>query len=127
MGAAFSLANLPASSGRLDVLLRCVRAALLFSHGVRRDTVVYLVLLGDPAAPRTLRIDGATVKFLRPDERSVAVLVQKALAAPREGEGLVIVRPGIAVADGGLEVVLADTAGRRRTCSRRARRICGRP
>ncbi|MEO5728597.1 MAG: tRNA (pseudouridine(54)-N(1))-methyltransferase TrmY, partial [Byssovorax sp.] len=28
----FSLINLPASSGRLDVLLRCLRAALLFSH-----------------------------------------------------------------------------------------------
>jgi tRNA (pseudouridine54-N1)-methyltransferase len=108
VGPAFSLANLPASSGRLDVLLRCVQAALLVSHGVRRDTVVYLVLLGDPGAPMTVRIDGATAKFLRPDERSMAVLVQKALAAPREGEGLVSGRHGVAVARGGLEVVLAD-------------------
>jgi len=102
------LANLPASSGRLDVLLRCLRAALLFSHGVRRDTIAYLVLLGDPRAPRTLRVEGATVKFLRPDERSIAVLVQKSLAAAREGDGFVTVRPGIAVADGGIEAVLAD-------------------
>jgi tRNA (pseudouridine54-N1)-methyltransferase len=105
---AFSLINLPASSGRLDVLLRCLRAALLVSHGVRRDTVVYLVLLGGPDAPRTLRVDGATAKFLRPDERSLAVLAQKALAAPRAGEGFVTVRPGVAVADGGLDAVLAD-------------------
>ena len=108
----FSLINLPASSGRLDVLLRCLRAALLFSHGLRRDTVVYLVLLGGPRAPRSLRVEGATARFLRPDERSLAVLVQKALAAPpaeaSAGSGFVAVRPGIAVAEGGLDAVLAD-------------------
>lgn len=104
----FLLIDLPGTSGRLDVLLRCVRAAFLVSHGLRRDTVVYLVLLGGPAAPRSLRIDGATVRFLRPDERSLAVLAQKALAAPCEGGGFVTVKPGVAVAAGGLEVVLAD-------------------
>ena len=104
----FSLLNLPASSGRLDVLLRCLRAALLFSHGLRRDAVVYLVLLGGPRAPRVLRVEGATARFLRPDERSLAVLAQKALAAPVEGLGFVTVRPGIAVAEGGIDAVLAD-------------------
>ena len=78
--------------------------------GNRHDTVVYLVLLGGPRAPRTLRIEGATARFLRPDERSLAVLVQKALAAPVEagGDGFVQVRPGVAIAEGGLEAVLAD-------------------
>lgn len=104
----FSLSDLPSSSGRLDVLLRCLRAAFLVSHGLRRDTVVYLVLLGGPSAPRTLRIDGASVRFLRPDERSLAVTVQKALAEPAEGTGFVTVRPGIAVAAGGLSAVMND-------------------
>jgi tRNA (pseudouridine54-N1)-methyltransferase len=104
----FSLEDLPSTSGRLDVLVRCVRAALLVSHGVRRDTVVYLVLLGGARAPRVLRIDGATARFLRPDERSLATLVKKSLAAPSDGEGFVAVRPGIAVAAGALDVVLAD-------------------
>ena len=66
----FSLEDLPSTSGRLDVLLRCVRAALLVSHGLRRDTVVYLVLLGGPLAPRTVRVDGAIATYVRPDERS---------------------------------------------------------
>jgi tRNA (pseudouridine54-N1)-methyltransferase len=109
----FSLINLPASSGRLDVLLRCLRAALMYSHGLRRDTVAYLVLLGGPQAPRTLRIDGATARFLRPDERALAVLVQKVLAAPLDAEAaaggaFVEVRPGVAIAEGGLKAVLAD-------------------
>jgi tRNA (pseudouridine54-N1)-methyltransferase len=104
----FRLDDLPGTSGRLDVLLRCVRAALLVSHGVRRDVVVYLVLLGGPAAPRCVRVTGAEVRFLRPDERSLATLVKKSLAAPREGAGFVTVRPGIAVADGGLDAALDD-------------------
>jgi tRNA (pseudouridine54-N1)-methyltransferase len=106
----FSLINLPASSRRLDVLLRCLRAALMYSHGLRRDTVAYLVLLGGPQAPRTIRIDGATARYLRPDERALAVLVQKVLAAPIEAdrEGFVEVRPGVAIAEGGLDAVLVD-------------------
>ncbi len=106
----FSLINLPASSGRLDVLLRCLRAALMYSHGLRHDTVVYLVLLGGPAAPRTLRVDGATARYLRPDERALAVLAQKVLAAPVEAgsNGFIEVRPGVAIAEGGLDAVLAD-------------------
>jgi tRNA (pseudouridine54-N1)-methyltransferase len=107
----FSLLDLPSTSGRLDVLLRCLRAALLVSHGMRRDTVVYLVLLGDPAAPRTIRVEGAHIRFLRPDERSLAMLVQRAMAVPPGGAGFAELRTGIAVADGGLEVVLGEVAG----------------
>jgi tRNA (pseudouridine54-N1)-methyltransferase len=104
----FSLDDLPGTSGRLDVLLRCVRAALLVSHGMRRDTAIYLVLLGDPRVPKTLRFDGACARFIRPDERSAGVLVQKMLAAGREGPGFVTVRPGIAISHGGLSAALAD-------------------
>ncbi len=106
----FTLDDLPGSSGRLDVLLRCVRAALLFSHGLRRDTRVYLVLRGGPLAPRTLRVDGGTAQFIRPDERSLALLVQKTLAAaPAQlGGDFVEVRPGVALASGDVDCVLAD-------------------
>jgi tRNA (pseudouridine54-N1)-methyltransferase len=104
----FSLEDLPSTSGRLDVLVRCLRAALLVSHGVRQDAVVYLVLLGGPRAPRCVRVDGASARFLRPDERSLATIVRKALAADAQGAGFVGVRPGIAVAEGALDVVLAD-------------------
>src|SRR5579859_1995937 len=93
----FRLDDLPGTSGRLDVLVRCVRAALLISHGVRQDAIVYLVLCGGEAAPRVLRVVGAAVRFLRPDERSLATLLKKALAERSEGEEerFVEVRPGI--------------------------------
>jgi tRNA (pseudouridine54-N1)-methyltransferase len=109
----FLLDDVPGTSGRLDVGLRCVRAALLVSHGMRRDTVVYLVLGGGPRAPRVLRVTGADVRFVRPDERSLALLARKALARREDeaGPGFHDLRPGIAVASGGLEDVLADVAG----------------
>jgi len=109
----FLLDDIPGTSGRLDVGLRCLRAALLVSHGLRRDVVVYLVLGGGPRAPRVLRVTGADAKFLRPDERSLAVLARKALASRVDegGHGFLDVKPGIAVASGGLDDVLADLPG----------------
>lgn len=109
----FSLIDIAGTSGRLDVLLRCLRSALLVSHGLRRDTLVYLVLLGGEQAPRVLRVDGRHVRFVRPDERMLAILVQKALARSRDDaeHGVFVeLRPGLAVARGGIEAVLVDLA-----------------
>ncbi|HKY35075.1 MAG TPA: hypothetical protein VJN18_03980 [Polyangiaceae bacterium] len=113
--ASFSLDDLASSSGRLDVLLRCVRAALLVSHGLRREVLVYLVLRGGGRS-RVLRIDGRSAKFLRPDERSLATLLRKTLAAGGAVSGepsavsreFEVVRPGLALCEGDLEQVLGD-------------------
>jgi len=109
----FLLDDLAGTSGRLDVLLRGLRAALMVSHGLREDTIVYLVLLGGPRAPRTIRVEGAKAQFLRPEERSLATLAKKVLAAADEGEkgSFTLVRPGISVVDAGLAAVLADLDG----------------
>lgn len=104
----FLLDDVPGTSGRLDVLLRCLRSALLVSHGVRRDTTAYLVLLGGPRAPRAVRVDGRVAEYLRPDERTMATLVKKALATPPGGRSFNVIRHGLAIADGGLDSVLAD-------------------
>ena len=109
----FLLDDLPGTSGRLDVLVRCLRATLLSSHGLRRYAIVYLVLLGGPRAPRVVRVDGATAQFIRPDERALGGMVKKVLATHDDDdrEGFVLVKPGVAVARGGIEAVLADVAG----------------
>jgi tRNA (pseudouridine54-N1)-methyltransferase len=107
----FLLVDIPSTSGRLDVLLRCLRAALLVSHGLRRDTVVYLLLLGDPEAPATLRIDGAAARYLRPDERSLATVIKKALAVLPEHASFTAVRPGISIARGGIDALLPELTG----------------
>lgn len=104
----FSLDDLPGTSGRLDVLLRCAQAALLVSHGLRRDTIVYLVLLGDAGAPRALRLDGRAAEYLRPDERSLGGRLRTTLDWTDIAKDFGVVRQGIAVAAGGLCAVIAD-------------------
>lgn len=104
----FLLEDVPGTGGRIDALLRCVRSALLVSHGVRRDTNLYLVLMGGPDAPRTLRFEGFSAHFIRPDERQLAVLVKKILAEPKGTSVFSPVRQGISIAEGGLDAVLAD-------------------
>src|SRR5580765_1209215 len=104
----FILDDLPGSSGRLDVLLRCVRAALLVSHGVRRDTEIYLVLEGGPRAPRTVKIAGATAEYLRQDERSLAGTLKKMLGFVEDKDAFDAGVRGIAIARGGLDVVVRD-------------------
>jgi tRNA (pseudouridine54-N1)-methyltransferase len=107
----FSLDDIPGTTGRLDVLLRCMRSALLVSHGLRRDTLVYLVLYGslvDSVGPRTIRIDGRVASYLRPDERTMAGRIRAMLGTKAEGDGFAAERQGMAVADGGIDVVLND-------------------
>jgi len=71
----FKLDNLPA--GRVDLLARCVSSAIFLSHGVRRDTRVWLALQNHNV---TVCLDGAAVRGLHPDERSVAAAMRRTLA-----------------------------------------------
>ena len=75
----FSLEDLPGTSGRIDVLARCVASAFLLSHSIRKDAELHLVLNGPPRPPRTLRLIGAELRHVNPDERTTAALFSKAL------------------------------------------------
>ena len=105
----FSLDDLAGGAGRLDVLCRCVTAALLRSHGVREDARVVLVLRD----ALTVTVDGATVRNLSPDERAVAGLLRGALEAGERAVGAqpVEASPGVSVTRGGLEAALDDAPG----------------
>ena len=104
----FLLDDVPGRAGvRRAPALLC-GSALVPPHGLRRDTLVYLVLLGGgTTAPRSLRIDGRVAEYVRPDERSLAGRV-KAMLETKAEVGFAAERQGMAVADGGLDVVLAD-------------------
>jgi len=103
----FSLDDLP-GAGRLDVLCRCVTAALLLSHGIREGVEISLVLDGE----LTVRFDGATVRRLNPDERSTAALIRTALAEREQAVGHVEVEtsPGVHLSRRGLDPVLDAAA-----------------
>lgn len=82
----FDLDDLSGSTGRLDILLRCINSAFFLSHSLRDDVEIHLVLQGPPKPPRTIRFVGSELKYLNPDERSTAALVRNALSIKEEGE-----------------------------------------
>ena len=57
-------------------------AGLLTSHGLRRNTVVVLHLMGGPGPPRRIKFDGSELKGLHADERSIAGTIGKVIATP---------------------------------------------
>ena len=104
----FKLDDLCGSTGRLDILLRCVNSAFFLSHGIRRDVEIVLMLLGEPNPPKTIRINGAEVRYLNPDERSTAALIRNALL--QKGEGERKCSPGIFVSERDYEEVLSNAS-----------------
>ncbi len=103
----FSLNDLPGSAGRMDIMCRCVNSALFLSHDLRRDVVIYLVLLGEPEPPKIVKFIGQDVRYLNPDERSSGSLIKKALelkARIRWKEST----PGVWVRQGDLEELLSE-------------------
>jgi tRNA (pseudouridine54-N1)-methyltransferase len=105
--APFSLNDLPGSAGRMDILCRCVNAALFLSHDLRRDVRIYLVLMGEPAPPKLIRFDGADVRYLSPDERSAASLIKKALEKNVQ-EFWTESAPGVSIRKGDFADLLAE-------------------
>jgi tRNA (pseudouridine54-N1)-methyltransferase len=100
----FSLSALGSDAGRMDLLARCLNAGLLASHGIREDARVHLVV-GDAY---TVSVDGATVRNLHPDERSIAALVKNALESREDAIGHQPAEPspGVEVYRMGLEATL---------------------
>lgn len=102
----FSLEDIPGTSGRLDILCRCITAAFVLSHGIRKDVCVYIVLLGGEV-PKTILLKGETLRHLNPDERTTAALLKKALALSASPQWMQSTS-GIFVRTGGLAEVIAD-------------------
>lgn len=70
--------------GRVDVLTRCVNSALWVSNNIRKDTTVFLMLF---PANITIEIQGWAVENLNPDERTMALYLQRTLMAANSNLG----------------------------------------
>ena len=102
----WKLDDLCGGAGRLDVLVRCVTASLWKSHGIRRDTDVWLILNGPPNPPVTVHLSGKNIQYLNPDERSTAALIRNGLIKFKKEKGPVETSPGITMERIGLRDVL---------------------
>ena len=91
----WKLDDLCGGAGRLDVLVRCVTASLWKSHGIRRNTDVWLLLKGPPNSPITVRFNGEKIRYLNPDERSTAALIRNGLIKYKDNNEAMETSPGI--------------------------------
>lgn len=103
----FSLNDLPGAAGRMDILCRCVNAALFLSHDLRRDVRVFLVHKGGSYPPKLVRFEGNAVRYLSPDERSAASLIKKALEKNIQ-DFWTESTPGVSVRKGDMEGLLKE-------------------
>lgn len=75
------LDDLPGAGGRFDLVARFVTATLLTSHAIREDTAAIVLFTHAEPDPVALRIHGGEAVGLRPDERSTAARLAKALSS----------------------------------------------
>ncbi len=77
-----NLNDLP-GSGRIDVIARCINAAIFLSHNIRRDVIFFAYF---PRISTRIKIDASRVRYLNPDERSTAALIRNAILRMDEEE-----------------------------------------
>ncbi|MEM2134922.1 MAG: hypothetical protein QXG44_08725 [Candidatus Jordarchaeaceae archaeon] len=75
----FTIKDLPGTSGRLDVVCRCILSSLLLLEGHRLDTIIYSVLEGPPRPPITVEVNGEEIKDLPRDELKIALILKELL------------------------------------------------
>ncbi|MCA1818492.1 MAG: tRNA (pseudouridine(54)-N(1))-methyltransferase TrmY [Halobacteriales archaeon] len=106
------LNDLAAGAGRVDLLARNIQSAFFLSHGLREDVEFYAVLAASPVRQKTVRIEGAKIQMLHPDERSTAARLQQALQVAWSVPDWKEVQRGLSVARFGLEELMADLKGK---------------
>lgn len=95
---AFTLNDLAGGAGRMDEVARAVSTAFTLSNDLRRDTEMTVLFVAEPAPrARRIRLDGARLRYLNPDERSTAALLKNALVRSQALDRDVSASPGITV------------------------------
>ncbi|MFX0096285.1 MAG: tRNA (pseudouridine(54)-N(1))-methyltransferase TrmY [Candidatus Hodarchaeota archaeon] len=92
----FSIKDIPGTSGRLDVVCRC----LISAFGKKREkqnTDFYGLLEGEPLPPRLIAVEGRRLQRLPDDEFEVAKIMSQLLGKPSEVEKVLDEWPGISI------------------------------
>ncbi|WXG42457.1 MAG: 16S rRNA (uracil(1498)-N(3))-methyltransferase [Candidatus Freyarchaeum deiterrae] len=80
----FTIKDLPGTSGRMDLVCRCILSALLLSNTHRVDTVFYAVLEGPPRPTLVIEVNGGKIEELPRDELQVGLVLKDMLDPKKE-------------------------------------------
>ncbi|RLE54609.1 MAG: tRNA (pseudouridine(54)-N(1))-methyltransferase TrmY [Candidatus Methanomethylicota archaeon] len=103
----FLLRNVAGTSGRLDVVCRCILSAFRVDGAIRRDVDFYAVLEGPPRPGMVLSILGSHLKSLPKSEVDVASIIKDLLVV---GEGGHPGYPAFRIAKGDFERLILGLA-----------------
>jgi Uncharacterized conserved protein len=67
------------NANRMDLVARTISNALFYSHGIRKDTIIYASLNGPPRPPVFVKFDGSKIYGLLHDEKSIAKIINECL------------------------------------------------
>ncbi|MEM3586081.1 MAG: 16S rRNA (uracil(1498)-N(3))-methyltransferase [Candidatus Jordarchaeaceae archaeon] len=80
----FTIKDLPGTSGRIDLVCRCILSALLLSNTHRVDTIFYAVLEGPPRPPLIIEVDGEKIEKMPRDELQLGLTLKEILCGGEE-------------------------------------------
>lgn len=103
----FDINRMP-EAGKLDLVCRCVLAALWLSKIVRRDTQFYVVLNTGPKPPVTIRFDGDKLAGIEPTEKSIGAVLKNALKIVKD-KNWTSVQSGVAVSKKSFQEIVKDS------------------
>ncbi len=95
-------------SGRIDIICRCALTSLWISEAMRKDVQFIVVLNAGKKAPVSIRFDGGKIVGIEPSERSIAMVIKKALWKAKDKEWL-NVQPGVSVARKSFQEMIKDS------------------
>jgi len=103
------LNDLGGGAGRMDVLIRALMAALLTSHGIRKNVEVVLILGGGPGSSRRIKFVGSQLIGFHSEERAIAGQIGAVIRQPMPPRGHWVSRnPGIYDSGGDLALTLGE-------------------
>lgn len=106
----FSIKDIPGTSGRLDVICRCLISS--FGKGDEgRNTDFYAVLEGGSSASRLIVVEGRRLKHLPKDEFEAATIVRQLLGKNPESENVLNKWPGFSTYSKGFQETVNELKG----------------
>ena len=76
--------NMMFNAGRMDLVCRCVIAALFVSQDVRRDTQIIVILNTGRKPPIAIKFDGNKILGVEGSESSIGLVIKKALGMAKD-------------------------------------------
>ncbi len=88
----FDLRQVASTSGRLDIICRCIQAAFAGPKGTRPNVEFKAVLEGQPQPPLALTLSSDQLRGLPPDEEAIASWIFNAMQSAYGNNGIALSR-----------------------------------